>query len=259
MNISVIIPLYNAIEKIKNTIESVIKQTYSDSIEIIVVNDGSTDGCEKIVKDMILDNQTNRVIKLINKPNGGVSTARNRGIKECRGEYIAFLDADDAWHPQKLELMMQCFENDEVDVVGHAYTINNNFEQKYSKTDMQKVSFLSLLFKNFAVTPSVILKKSIFQSFDESMRYAEDHELWLRMSYSHNFYFVNLPLVLLGRKPLTQGGLSAQRWNMRKGEMKMYMKSVKYNKLLIFILPFLVAFSLLKHGRRALKDYFDRY
>src|SRR5574344_344305 len=102
MKVSVIIPMYNSKDTIKSAIESVLNQRYKESIEIIVVNDGSKDGCEKIVEKMIINNQTNRTIKLINKPNCGVSSARNRGIKEANGEYIAFLDSDDMWHPQKL-------------------------------------------------------------------------------------------------------------------------------------------------------------
>ena len=86
MKISVIIPMYNSKDTIKSAIESVLNQTYKEPIEIIVVNDGSKDGCEKIVEKMIINNQTNRTIKLINKPNGGVSSARNRGIKEASGD-----------------------------------------------------------------------------------------------------------------------------------------------------------------------------
>ena len=101
--ISVIIPMYNSKDTIKSAVESVLNQTYSEPVEIIVINDGSKDGCEKIVEEIILNNQTNRTIKLINKPNGGVSSARNRGIKEASGDWIAFLDSDDIWLPEKLQ------------------------------------------------------------------------------------------------------------------------------------------------------------
>jgi glycosyltransferase involved in cell wall biosynthesis len=146
MNISVIIPMYNSKNTIKSAIESVLNQTYKEPIEIIVVNDGSKDGCEKIVEKMIINNQTNRTIKLINKPNGGVSSARNRGIKEANGEYIAFLDSDDIWHPQKLELVFEALKDDSIKFIGHSYTLENNFDKKFNLEKLSKVSFTKLLF-----------------------------------------------------------------------------------------------------------------
>jgi glycosyltransferase involved in cell wall biosynthesis len=86
IKISVIIPMYNSIKTIQNAIKSIIDQTYKEPIEIIIVNDGSRDGCEKIVEELIINNHTNRIIKLLNKANGGVSTARNYGIKKSQGK-----------------------------------------------------------------------------------------------------------------------------------------------------------------------------
>ena len=149
MKISTIIPMYNSKDTIKSAIESVLNQTYKEPIEIIVVNDGSKDGCEKIVEKMIINNQTNRTIKLINKPNGGVSSARNRGIKEANGEYIAFLDSDDMWHPQKLELVFEAMKDDSIKFIGHSYTLENNFDKKFNLEKLSKVSFTKLLLKNF--------------------------------------------------------------------------------------------------------------
>jgi glycosyltransferase involved in cell wall biosynthesis len=260
MKFSVIIPLYNAKKTIKTTIESARNQTYSESIEIIVVNDGSIDGCEKIVEDMVLDHQINRIIKFINKPNGGASSARNRAMKEATGKYIAFLDADDIWHPQKLELVLNLLENnEEIDLLGHSYTLNENFSEKYTNKKPRKISFFQLLIKNFAVTPSIVVRKEALELFDEKMKFAEDHELWLRIASKKNIYFLDLPLVLLGRKPLSSGGLSAQKWNMRKGEIQMYINTLKYKKILFLALPFLIIFSLIKYVRLYLKDYFGKY
>ena len=118
---------------------------------------------------------------------------------------------------------------------------------------LKKVSFLSLIMKNFAVTPSVIVKKEILEYFDETMRYTEDHELWLRMALKHDVYFIDIPLVRLGRAQLTDGGLSANRWAMRKGEMQMYINITRLKKWLIPFLPFLLLFSLMKHARYFLK------
>jgi glycosyltransferase involved in cell wall biosynthesis len=223
-----------------------------------VVNDGSKDGCEKIVEKMIINNQTNRTIKLINKPNGGVSSARNRGIKEANGEYIVFLDSDDMWHPQKLELVFEALKDDSIKFIGHSYTLENNFDKKFNLEKLSKVSFTKLLLKNFAVTPSIIIKKEICEYFDETMTHTEDHELWLRIALKTDVHYLDLPLTTLGRPTMTRGGLSANRWAMRKGELQMYKNIIRYKKSLTLLYPFLVIFSLVKHLRHIIKDYFAK-
>ena len=258
MKVSVIVPMYNSKNTIKSAIESLLNQTYKEPIEIIVVNDGSKDGCEKIVEKMIINNQTNRTIKLINKPNGGVSSARNRGIKEASGDWIAFLDSDDMWHPQKLELVFEALKDDSIKFIGHSYTLENNFDKKFNLEKLSKVSFTKLLLKNFAVTPSIIIKKEICEYFDEKMTHTEDHELWLRLALKLEVYYLNLPLTTLGRPQLSQGGLSSNKWAMRKGELKMYKNIIRYKKSLTLLYPFLVIFSLAKHLRHIIKDYFAK-
>jgi len=258
MNISVIIPLYNSKDTIKSAIESVLNQTYKEEIEIIVINDGSSDGCERIVENMIFNNQTNRTIKLISKPNGGVSSARNTGIKEASGEYLAFLDSDDEWHPQKLEIISKFLEDDSIKFLGHSHTLQNNFKEQLQIKQPVKISFEKLLLKNFAVTPSIIIKKNICEYFDENMSHTEDHELWLRMALKTDVYYLTLPLTVLGRPALTQGGLSGNRWAMRKGELQMYTNIVSYKKSLILVYPFLIIFSLVKHLRHIIKDFFAK-
>ncbi|MDY0238202.1 MAG: glycosyltransferase family A protein [Campylobacterales bacterium] len=258
MRITTIIPLYNAKDTIKSTLESVLNQTYSEPIEIIVINDGSSDGCEKIVEQMIEDSQTNRIIKLINKSNGGVSSARNRGIKEASGEWIAFLDSDDMWHPQKLEIISKILEDGSIAFLGHSYTLENNFHKLFEYKKPLKTSFTKLLLKNFAVTPSIVLRKDICEYFDEDMTHTEDHELWLRTALKMDVYYVDLPLTTLGRPQLSKGGLSSNRWAMRKGELQMYKNMISYKKSLFPLYPFLVIFSLTKHLRHILKGFFAK-
>ncbi len=258
INFSVIIPMYNSKDTIKSAVKSVLNQTYKEPIEIIVINDGSKDDCEKIVEEMIINNQTNRNIKLINKLNGGVSSARNRGIKEASGDWIAFLDSDDMWHPQKLELVFEALKDDSIKFIGHSYTLENNFDKKFNLEKLSKVSFTKLLLKNFAVTPSIIIKKEICEYFDETMTHTEDHELWLRIALKTDVHYLDLPLTTLGRPTMTRGGLSANRWAMRKGELQMYKNIIRYKKSLTLLYPFLVIFSLAKHLRHIIKDYFAK-
>lgn len=256
---SVIIPMFNAKNTIRRTLESVIKQTYSLPIEIIIINDGSNDGCEKIVEEVISTSyQINRTIKLLNQKNSGVSCARNSGLKQAVGKYMAFLDSDDMWHPQKLELIAQILEENLIDVIGHGFTLEDNSQVSYAVKKIKKIFFFKLLFKNFAVTPSIVIDRKVCQLFNESMKYTEDHELWLRLGLVKDIYYVDLPLTLLGRVPLSNGGLSSDQWAMRKGELQMYRNIISHKKSLIPLYPFFITFSLIKHFKNKTKDFFAK-
>ncbi|MDK9693367.1 MAG: glycosyltransferase family 2 protein [Sulfurimonas sp.] len=245
--ISVVIPCYNSESTIEMTLDSVANQTYKD-FEIILVDDGSFDNTKQRIEAFFKNK--NIAYKYIYQTNRGVSAARNRGIREVRGEYIAFLDSDDMWHPQKLEIVSNILKDASIDILGHAHTFKSNFSNHYGLCVLKKVSFFKLLLKNFATTPSVVIKKKSCGYFDEKMRYTEDHELWLRMALENQLYFCDLPLSVIGREPLSEGGLSADRWAMRKGELQMYKNIVRYKKSLLPLYPFLVIFSLLKHVRK---------
>ena len=116
MRITVVIPLYNKQDTIQRALQSVFTQTVQPE-EIIVVNDGSSDGSEKVVESMY-----HQLVKLIHQPNAGVSSARNFGIKEAKGDWIAFLDADDFWDIDFLETIMDLNTNyPEARVIMTAY------------------------------------------------------------------------------------------------------------------------------------------
>src|SRR4028119_2409178 len=104
--VSVIIPAYNAMAYLPETLESVLNQTFTD-FEVLIINDGSSDGIVEWASE-IKDSR----VKLISQENQGLSGARNTGIWSSQGEYLAFLDADDIWEPTKLEKQVQCLEED---------------------------------------------------------------------------------------------------------------------------------------------------
>ncbi|MBK8993570.1 MAG: glycosyltransferase family 2 protein, partial [Gammaproteobacteria bacterium] len=103
--VSVVIPAYNAAAFIERAVDSVLTQSYR-SREVLVVNDGSTDRTGEVLA------RYGSAIRVIDQPNGGLSSARNRGIREARGEFVALLDADDRWLPEKLERQVQAMVAD---------------------------------------------------------------------------------------------------------------------------------------------------
>ncbi len=224
MSISTIIPMYNSSDTIVSAIESVLNQTYSEPLEIIVVNDGSTDGCEEIVQKIIDNNKTNRIIKLINKENGGVSTARNCGIKEATGEWIALLDSDDVWLPEKLEKQIEVIEkNPQIKFLGT--NVNDEVYPFFGKAklDLFTLNAMQIILKWYPSTPTILAKKSLFIKaglFDESRRQGEDCDLWLRCLLFEPVYILNETLVHIGhgKKSFGEKGLSADLKKMHTGE-----------------------------------------
>ncbi len=197
--VSVIIPTYNRAHLIGRAIQSVLNQTYQD-FELIVVDDGSTDNTEEIVKDF--QNKDER-IKYIYQNNQGASGARNTGIKNAKGKYIAFLDSDDEWLPEKLEKQIQLFKNSKKKNLGfvgcNVLVVDEQTNKRYEyKTPKYKNVFQRLLENNFIrSSSSVMVKKSVIDNvglFDESLKNANDWEMWIRIAQKYDFDFVDEPL-----------------------------------------------------------------
>jgi glycosyltransferase involved in cell wall biosynthesis len=198
--ISVIIPAYNAEGLIGSTLDSVLDQTYQD-FEILVVDDGSTDGTGEVVQSY------GEPVRYRRKENGGTASARNVGLQEARGEYVAFLDADDRWYPTKLERQMSLHEahpdlawsyTDSYLVDAESGTILVRKSQVRPRTGGDVLR--PLLRGNFIAPSTLVVRRSVFDTvgtFDESAFYhsAEDWELWMKIAARHPIYFLNEPLV----------------------------------------------------------------
>lgn len=183
--VSVIIPVYNARDVIHDTIESVLAQTWKD-YEIIVVDDGSQDGSGDAVRSF------GEQIRYIHQENTGVAGARNRGIEESTGEYIALLDHDDLWHPTKLEKQVAVLaQRPEVGLVITRImhirsdgTPTGDIAGAYNPDDQ----FYHVFVKNYVPTPSsAMIRRSAFDAagtFDRGFDSAglDDHELWARIA-----------------------------------------------------------------------------
>lgn len=253
---SIVIPSYNSQDTIEACMKSCIEQSFHD-FEIIVVDDCSSDLSSQVIEKIIDTHQHINIVYEKFRYNQGASAARNRGIELANGKYIALLDSDDYFHKDKLKIINTILnENSNIDLLGHSYTLDEdvNFENKNEYTKTTQIDCAKLVLKNFAVTPSVVFKKSLKTRFDKSMRYTEDHDFFIRVCFdNYNIYYVNLPMVRLNRAALSEGGQSANNWKMRVGEIKMYSKLHKVNSLFIIFIPFLIFFSLSKHFYRFLK------
>lgn len=195
ISVSVIIPVYQSCTTIAETIESVLAQTHPVS-EIIVVDDGSTDELDAVLKPYL-----NR-IQLIRQKNAGAAAARNNGIRHATGEIIAFLDADDVWLPKKIELQLPLFDDPNTALVfGNVYFFQNREVQNLTYFDLFEprngLVFSALFAQNFVPILSVLLRAEILKHtgmFDESIRYVEDYDLWLRIAKEHRFDFISTPV-----------------------------------------------------------------
>lgn len=189
--ISVVIPLYNKEQSIASTLQTVLKQTYQD-FEIVIVNDGSTDhSVEEVAK--VPDPR----IRLIHQSNAGVSAARNRGIAEARGEFVAFLDADDVWKPDYLKTQYELTQKyPECSVFASDYEFKDTYG-KVTPTIIRKLSFKGadgILSNYFEVaccshpplwTSAVMVKKSAMQlvgGFPVGIKSGEDLLTWARLA-----------------------------------------------------------------------------
>lgn len=181
---SIVIPLYNKELSIGNTIQSVLNQTYQD-YEIIIVNDGSTDNSLHVV-EQINDSR----IRIITKPNGGVSSARNRGIKESKRDWIAFLDGDDLWktnHLNEIFRMMNVFPNKKIYVTSYKYSDDRKIYRLPRKNDIFIIDnyFKEAIYENLIWSSIIVVHKSCFKTvgvFNEKINRGEDLDMWARLA-----------------------------------------------------------------------------
>lgn len=191
--ISVIIPAYNAEQTILETIKSVRQQTFSD-FEIIIINDGSTDQTLKLLQNV----EDNR-LKIFSYENGGLSVARNRGITHATGEYIAFLDADDLWTPDKLELQLKALQQHSEAGVAYSWTyfMNEQGTSSYLGVSMffEGDVQANLLVNNFIASGSnPLIRRQAIESvgdFDPDCAGCADWDYWLRLSAKWHFVVVS--------------------------------------------------------------------
>lgn len=206
--VSVIIPTYNRANLIERSVRSVLNQTY-DYIEVIVVDDGSTDNTEEIIKSI----NDNRII-YYKQENGGAAKARNTGVSLATSEYIAFHDSDDVWREDKLFKQMSFLEENPhygmvyCNFMFHKMDGNKNIIPRDVNVigDLDGDIFFTLLVNNTVGAPTMLLKKSLFEElngFDTSLSCLEDWDFAIR--FSEYYYIGYLDEVLMDAYQQTDG------------------------------------------------------
>lgn len=194
--VSVIIPTYNRAAYILEAVESVLSQTYKH-VELIVVDDGSTDATGELLL------QQGEKLTILHTSHEGPGAARNCGIAAARGDYIAFLDSDDVWLPEKLRLQTRFFhdlpdacvcQTEEIWIRNGVRVNPMKKHKKYSGWIFEQCLPLCI------VSPSsVIIRRSVFDRvgvFDEAYPACEDYELWLRIAARYPIYLIDTPLII---------------------------------------------------------------
>ena len=239
--VSVIIPFYNNTDWLEQSVESVLAQTYSD-YEIIVINDGSPED-EKIFLKKYQETIVYRKIK-----NSGPAVARNCGIELAQGKYIAFLDSDDLWLPEKLAKQVDLMEKENADW-SHTnyYKFQDEEPLKFEEQKLEKFSgniFPMSLLSTHIATPCVMIRSSLIKNnskfrFQEKMRFGQDYYLWLTLSIERELYLVPEPLAkvrLRGSNANSRARahiqVRAQTWNALKSIKSNYFYSPKSNSII---------------------------
>lgn len=227
--ISVVIPTYNRAHQVQAALKSVLAQTYPE-FEAIIVDDGSTDGTGEALRQFISQELGNgRQIRYFFQPNQGQSAARNKGIDEAHGEWVAFLDSDDVWLPEKLEWQVRAVEQfkgkccacitdaklvNDSGLDTTAFRVAGNRYEQSSGIDTEAVRNLAKSIGHFWASTLMARTDLIRQvgGFDPHLEFAEDHDFLFRLSLATPYCYVNKPLSVIDRN-CSPPGSTCRPWD----------------------------------------------
>jgi glycosyltransferase involved in cell wall biosynthesis len=261
--VSVITPCYRCAATLERAVASVAAQKEVPA-EVILVDDCSGDDTRAMLERISAHYPPGWIRTVLLDQNMGAASARNAGWAVANQPYIAFLDSDDAWHPEKIRLQLRYMRtHPDVVLCGHAHktlTAVDQTDWPLGATDgvpqVQRITKWKLLLSNRFVTPSAMLKRDIVQRFPEHQRYMEDHMLWLSIVCSAApVDRLALPLAAIYKRPYGQAGLSAQWWLMEGGDLSNYRRLWVQGYINGLQLIFLAAYSCAKFLRRFVLYY----
>jgi len=232
MQVSVIIPTFNRKHSINRAIKSVLDQSYKP-FEIIIIDDGSTDGTYELIKQSFPE------IIVIRQSNSGVSSARNLGFKKAKGDWIAFLDSDDEWCLKKLELQKEAINQSKKYLICHTNEIwiRNGIRVNQMKKHQKYGGFIFEKSLDICrISPSsVLINRRIFEdigNFDEALKVCEDYDFWLRISSKYPVLFLDEMLIKKyggHEDQLSKNIIGIEQYRIQS--LEKILKNIKLNKL----------------------------
>lgn len=262
--VSVIVPCYHCAHTIERAAVSITQQTMQPE-EILLVDDGNDaenrNAIESVANMLEQKHCRTRIVRLTR--NSGPATARNAGWDLATQPYIAFLDADDSWHPQKIELQYNWMNaHPSIALSGHAFNVVSNLTFRFpfvNHLNAKPVSVTRLLMSNRLSTPTVMCRRDIPFRFISGKRFSEDYLLWLSLGLrGYPLYYFDNSLTYLFKAPFGKSGLSSHLCKMELGELDTYRHI--YDERLIGYFSWMIvsSLSIAKFGRRLIVRSFSR-
>jgi len=249
--VSVVIPCFRNAHTIGRAVASVKSQTWQPQ-EIVVVDDASNDAATELALTRLTNISGLRIRVVHLDENSGPSTARNTGWDLATQPYVAFLDADDEWHPLKLELQLpELLADPSLSMSAHIYGDFDPAATLPVRESSYELGLRTMLLRNRISTPTVVVQRAISQRFDVAVRFSEDYDLWLRIiSGGGRCLFVPATLARGFKRPYGESGLSSNLREMERGQIGVYrrLRASKVVSLPAYLL--LRSWSLAKYWRR---------
>lgn len=255
-SVSVVIPCYRCAQTIERAVESVAVQSVLPA-EVILVDDASGDGTRALLQAISKRYAPGWIKLVLLDQNLGAGSARNAGWATSTQTFIAFLDADDAWHPRKIEVQYGYMTaHPKVAMSGHGFRLLKQGDQPDWPVSLgteaaQSIGKWEMLLSNRFVTPSVMIKRDVDFRFEARQRYMEDHMLLMRVVCARA-QVVKLPLALAAiyKDQFGVKGLSSRLWLMERSDLGNYLRLYREQYINVLQLSALVMYSLLKYARR---------
>lgn len=258
-SVSVVIPCFRCSASIVRAVESIASQTLLP-LEVILVDDCSRDGTVNVLFELQARYGASWLKVCELSDNGGPGTARNAGWKLAQGKYVAFLDSDDTWHPQKIEMQYTWMtQHPDAILASHFVTMSDGREKKRvgDIAPPFRVSRRQLLISNRFPTSTVMVQRNIEQRFADGQRYCEDYRLWLHVCFfAGECYRFDQALAYNYKAVYGATGLSGRLWEMEKGELASYWSLYRAGGISFLGVTLCSSLSFVKFMRRVLLVHF---
>ncbi|MEI7441201.1 MAG: glycosyltransferase family 2 protein [bacterium] len=254
---SVVIPHYKSFKSVCVAIESVLSQTVQVG-EVIVVDDGSGDTSSlNVLKAQYLPNPKVKILAF--DTNRGPAAARNLGVLNAVFDYVAFLDADDAWMPHKIEVQYAIMQEQRLNMSAHYYEpiLRKKIADIRSKKlrKIKKITRLNFLLKNPFFTPTVMVKREVFSLFSEKFYRMEDYECWIKNVQKGSSALICENLAYGFKPPLGSSGLTGSVLEMHKGCLAVLLNLKNEKKIGLAFFLIATLFELIKYRIRLAKFF----